>query len=665
MKYICNKLCGATLTFALLIVAGCSDDITDTEEPQEQAPAGELITITAIQGAGNPQTRLGYDDTTESGKTRVTWTAGDVLYIGKGKIPEDKTIDQIYSTFTLDAGQEGKATATFTGVGADWKKGDILYAFYGNKNQMSVVEDKGKLYAMCFSYGQRQTKNNNNSHISDYDAMFATCTYNNGTVSNLSFSHLGALMKFTLTLPEEAAGKKVKQLWVETLNRTTPYNDAMILPLDGGKDVSSAPSSYFSLTLGQDDQGMDINGRTLTTYMIAMPTAETNGGELLLAVNTTDGNCYTAKLQEAAIKAGLFYTVDATLEKAFDSNSDGTSENPLQIKDADELRTFSILVSNGMLETAGKYFEMTQDIDLQNEGMVAIGDWKREFQGTFDGKGYTVKNMKVEQNPVYDTQVSLFGYIKGATIKSVNVEANIDTHSSACGGIVACSEDKTVSSYIIGCSFKGRIETDYFPGGIIGNADNTYIIGCHSTADIRTQDPGDNYQIIQGGIAADMSQSYAVGCYNTGTITVFKLYSSSFVGGIVGTAHDSSIYGCYNTGAVTWADESILTTSIPIGGFIGSCNSSGVNGCLWQKKVEGGKSPDKGIGRSSETIDPLTNNINQTAHVKTLNDAIKQWNSSTSPGPEGDTNSLRFCNFHYELGTGSNTTPVLVAGAPN
>ena len=73
---------------------------------------------------------------------------------------------------------------------------------------------------------------------------------------------------------------------------------------------------------------------------------------------------------------------------------------------------------------SGKTVTLAADIDLTGYEWVPIGLNKinYEFQGTFEGNGYTISGLNIETNYVNS---GLFGYVKNGTIRNVTVKGTI------------------------------------------------------------------------------------------------------------------------------------------------------------------------------------------------------------------------------------------------
>lgn len=68
---------------------------------------------------------------------------------------------------------------------------------------------------------------------------------------------------------------------------------------------------------------------------------------------------------------------------------------------------------------AGDVVELTANIDMKNETWIPIGTSDKYFRGEFDGNGYTISNMKV-QNAGSLAQVGLFALVEKSYIHDVN-----------------------------------------------------------------------------------------------------------------------------------------------------------------------------------------------------------------------------------------------------
>ena len=240
-----------------------------------------------------------------------------------------------------------------------------------------------------------------------------------------------------------------------------------------------------------------------------------------------------------------------------------TGDAVMSISTAEGLAGLASLVNAGTYDFAGKTIELTDDIDLNGENWTPIGKVTAEvgsgtaaasiagaaFAGTFDGAGYQIIGLStktVTGNRAY----GLFGYVKGATIKNVNIDATsvIDVsgplNASDYGTVVGLS----VTSFISNCSSAASITDD----GTSGTANTANIGG------------------IAGRIDFGSTLEYS---FNTGNINLASVKAR--VGGLAGCApfnngsNTDVIKYCYNTGDVT------VNVNDGAGGLVGFSRNTG------------------------------------------------------------------------------------------
>ena len=92
------------------------------------------------------------------------------------------------------------------------------------------------------------------------------------------------------------------------------------------------------------------------------------------------------------------------------------------IKTAEEFAAFANAVNSGN-SFADKTVALGADIDLAGDIWVPVGNYDSAFEGTFNGKGYTISNLYIYA-PEKDT-LALFGVTYNAIIKDININ-NVD-----------------------------------------------------------------------------------------------------------------------------------------------------------------------------------------------------------------------------------------------
>ena len=214
----------------------------------------------------------------------------------------------------------------------------------------------------------------------------------------------------------------------------------------------------------------------------------------------------------------------------------GTKNDPYQIGTADQLKRFRDIVngSNGQTPNRGACAELTADVDLENDAWTPIGpDEGSSYTGTFDGKGYTIKNLNVSGSG----NIGLFGYVSGGTIRNLTVAGSVTATGGRAGGITCTLIDGLIENCANLCTVT-YTGADGSVGGIVGYAypidDSVAIRDCYNIGKI---DGGTR----TGGILGldNYPGTEISNCYNVGSVT-----GNEYVGAIAGnTCYSPS--NCY------------------------------------------------------------------------------------------------------------------------
>jgi hypothetical protein len=220
-------------------------------------------------------------------------------------------------------------------------------------------------------------------------------------------------------------------------------------------------------------------------------------------------------------------TVSATLTDLWDitSDKDGTTaEKAYTITSTAGLDLLATLV-NGGNNFDGKYFKLDADITYTHTtnwndatstennytaiGGYVDGNW-RDFSGTFDGQGHTVRGIRIYKGgtTTADDSQGLFGSTSGATIRNVILADARITGRQYVGGIA------------------GYIIVNAGTGGIVENCRVGSDVTIHAVAE---------YAFNHGGVVGDCNGGTISGCVTSATLTVANgLTSITYYGGIVG-----------------------------------------------------------------------------------------------------------------------------------
>lgn len=225
----------------------------------------------------------------------------------------------------------------------------------------------------------------------------------------------------------------------------------------------------------------------------------------------------------------------------------GTANDPYKISRAEQLVALARYINAGTGSYASAYYELQNDIDLSGiQQWKAIGmgepdnfDCSHPFSGSFDGKGYEIRNMEISGMDNY--YQGLFGYIdSGGIVKNViltDCDITCLPEQVYTGGIAGYVESGAV---IERCVVSGSISGYSEVGGIAGAVNGTVRL-CRSEVTV----PETEESQACGGIAGNVRDLGVVeNCYTTGNVA--GRYAGNIAGTSVGT-----IKNCYATGNAT------------------------------------------------------------------------------------------------------------------
>ena len=248
----------------------------------------------------------------------------------------------------------------------------------------------------------------------------------------------------------------------------------------------------------------------------------------------------------------------------------GTEAEPFILKTAEHLEWFRDYVNVGKSSACAKIADDVEEIDMSTvchkadaEKQVAEVSWtpigSKQYQGTFDGNGKTIRNLFISST---SDEIGFFGYAADCRIKNITFDnAKVKGNDNCSTGILAGSAGSCVIENIKttgNCSVEGKYET----GGIAGRA-NGNISNC------------ENHAIVKGlhsvggivGICFD-SENSITSCANYGAITG----TDQFVGGIIGYFGEGSLQNSANNGNISGDAR--------VGNLIGYANICNINNVL-------------------------------------------------------------------------------------
>ena len=548
MKKIFTYISIVSLT---LLAAGCAKEISGQEDMMDrqkeviEVPGGELtIQLSVPAESADTKTTLGAK---ADGSYPVLWNSGDVI-----------TLNGTAATEFTPASGNATATAKFKVNNLSAPFNFLYGGVSGSSNQVTFPPTQ--------------------NYVADgFDpaAMPMYASVNTLVSGQVSFSHVGALLKFSFT-----GSKKIDSVTLSAADATTKsLSGNFTIGATGGllngslTPVSAGAGLIYSF--GGHKQLSD----TPFVFYIAIPAGTYEGGITLDVVDNDAGHMTVKVLDSDASKTIAPGTVREYDNVVYIPNKE---INLFQIKDAATLNTFRTRVANGE-----KTLNARVTCDAASFSAASLTDWEpiEDYKGTFDGNGKGITGLS---KPMFAT---LMGVVKNLTLTSNITETS---NSKTMLGMFACqvlpsSEIDDIAG-LQNCTANGSVafnpssavaENDHPRiGGMVGNNKGGTIVGCTNNASVSFGGSAThNAQPSIGGVVGrtqkggDLStQGDISNCTNTGTITcAAKFGQGIYLGGVLGYQVEKaeSISGCTNSGTVMATASCSTTGPLHIGGVIG------------------------------------------------------------------------------------------------
>lgn len=295
-----------------------------------------------------------------------------------------------------------------------------------------------------------------------------------------------------------------------------------------------------------------------------------------------------------------------------DFSGTGTESDPYLVKTYPDLDNLAKLTSGGM-SFEGKHVALANDLDLtgaDRENYLPIGTPEHPFQGTFDGRGHTVKNFWLDGRA--ETAAGFFGMLgEKSTVKNINFNGarvyNLGDYAGVLAGVTygqidnvtltqcAVQSNGQLCGVLVGLCTKLRTGDIRLPSRISNiTVDNCVASGIGSVAGIAGQSGSDiencrvsgNFKLTGyindtcrdvAGIAGATSYGSIKNCYVTGYVT--DSYGYGMSGGITGRNITSEISNSFNTALVS--STMITTEKMPyVGGIAGYTYDGKITDCF-------------------------------------------------------------------------------------
>jgi len=368
--------------------------------------------------------------------------------------------------------------------------------------------------------------------------------------------------------------------------------------------------------------------------------AELRSGKFIELLNTA---AYALRAAKWVPGAGGYPSLgsgpvpDSVFAACFAGGGGGSENNPFMIADQRNLENLAILVNCGM-DMAGRHFKLAGDItlvDLDRDagGWTPIGKYGAAFNGGFNGGGFSIGGLVIDDETDAGRHLGLFGRLGGgASIKNLGIiEPDISGYGYIgalagrnAGTVTKCfvknGKIKAVGGVkgaggvggLVGVDSGGTITSSYavaeitgsanMAGGLVGwNAAGSRIAYCYAMGSINVI--GDDV----GGLAgrndvSSISDSYAafddpyppvgISGYQEGSAV-----GGAAIGGLVGANVDASVARCYSVGKVNGRSS--------VGGLVGfnlGANSRIDSSYYYRIDADAEAGSDYGVSKTPEEL---------------------------------------------------------------
>ena len=557
-------------TFFSIIVLGivavsCEKEMDSPDqellkEASEEVLPGEPVTvILSVPDSPDTKTALG----AKSGSSYpVNWSAGDGDYLslnGSAPIASNKDSETQYS-------------ATFKPA-----SGLSVYNFL--YRGISGRDDQ-----VTFPASQSYVANGFDSTSMPMYAASASRS------NNVTFNHLGALLKFSITDTEGhlPSGKGIDAITLTaedenmslsgtfSIGKTSNLLNGTLTPTSSGASLTYSFGSHKTLS------------STPFVFYIAIPSGTYDGGIKLTIVDNNGGSMDLYVMTESAKK-----TIAAGTVREFDTVDyvPASEANLIMIYDDASFLKFVNAVAAGRKTVNARVTKNTSPLTLSTATVNAFNSIEG-YKGIFDGNNKeiagltkplfddlqgTVKNLTLNSTiSVTDASDCRLGIFAKQIIPSFEVDDDPGLQNCTANGSVIFTPSETLQDQP---SIGGLI--GYNKGGTITNCTNQAIVSIGENAGV-THNTGTRQPAIGGVVARTKDGAIISGCTNAGTVSCAEQFDGNiYLGGVLGFAEATAdaISGCTNSGLVKTAASCSTSASLHIGGVIGLGKAATIETC--------------------------------------------------------------------------------------
>lgn len=528
------------------LVAGCAKEIAGADEvivpDQDLLGQDEITLLLNVPASPETKTTLG---TKDGSSYPVYWSAGDVI-----------TLNGTAATEFTPASGNAQATAKFkvSSLAAPY---NFLYNGTGT-NQVSFPSTQ--------------------NYVADgFDPaampMYASV---NSLGSDVTFSHVGALLKFSFTGSKKidtinlsAADANASLSGNFTIGATGGLLNGALTPAAGGAGLTYSYGGHIQLS------------DTPFVFYIAIPAGTYAGGITLDVIDNDSGHMTVTVMDSDASK-----TIAAGKVREFDNVTyiPNKEVNLKQIYNDATFLEFVNAVAGGQTTLNARLTQGAATLSLSSATVSAFNSIE-DYKGTFDGNGKTISGLT---KPMFAT---LKGVVKNLTLNStINETAADEYHWGMFAKQIIPSSEVDDLPGLQNCKAQGSItwtpssavNSMMTLGGLVGNNKGGTISGCTNEATVtfaNNEATNENQPSIGGVVGRTQKGGEGISyqgdisnCTNNGTVVCAAQFSQNiYMGGVVGYGVEKaeSISGCTNSGLVKATASCSTGQALHIGGVMG------------------------------------------------------------------------------------------------
>ena len=538
--------------FALtVLVAGCAKELQDPNAAidnvitVDETTGESIVTVTlSVPESSDTKTTLGDKD---GSSYPVLWSAGDVI-----------TLNGTAATEFTPASGNATATAKFGKINNLASPYNFLYlGVAGQSNQVT------------FPASQSYVANGFDPAAMP---MYASVT---DLSSNITFSHVGALLKFSFT-----GTNKIDAITLTAADASKSLSGTFTIGATAGILNGSLTPAATGTSLTYDFGGHIQLSDDPFVFYVAIPAGTYEGGINLYIVDNASGHMNVTVMDSNSTK-----TIAAGKVREFDNvvYIPAKDNNLKQIYNDATFNEFVSAVAGGNKTLNARLTQAAQTLSLSASTISAFKSIEG-YKGTFDGNNKTISGLT---KPLFD---DLQGVVKNLTLNStIAATAADEYHWGIFAKQVIPSLEVDDVPGLQNCTAEGSItwtpssavSSMMTLGGLVGNNKGGTITGCTNNAAVTFANNGvsNTNQPSVGGVVGrtqkggDLkTQGEISSCNNYGTVICAAQFSQNiYIGGVLGYQVEKAetMSDCVNHGLVEVASTASTGGALHLGGVGG------------------------------------------------------------------------------------------------